>query len=368
MKTTQAGAARTWGIAAAIILALVAWMLTGALSSKQDDASAQTPASEAAAKSVAHFKVSVRNDQAVKVQREVVLNGDTQPDQIVNIASQVEGQVIAIGARKGARVRQGDLLARIDPRDSSQSKARSDAVLHQRELEYQAAVRMRETGYVTESELASRRAALEVARADNKEIDLRQQNLNIIAPVSGVIEEQLIEVGDYAKIGQPVAKLIKIDPLLVAGGVGENDIRFIKPGDPARAEVLGQTLNGKVKFISALADPKTRTFTVEVAVDNPKAQLPAGVSARISLPVQEVSAHRIAASLLTLADDGSVGVKHVVDGKVQFSKAEIVRADGEAVWLSGLPDTLLLITRGQAFVAAGESVDTEAEAPAAAAK
>lgn len=365
MKYTQTGAARTWSIAAAIILALVIWMLTGLFGGKQENAAA-TPAEAKPAET--HFKVSVRSQHAEKVQREVVLNGDTQPDQIINIASQVEGQVVAIGARKGAHVEQGALLARVDPRDAAQGKARADAVLRQRELEYQGALHLRQTGYVTESELASRLAALEVARADLREIELRLKHLSITAPVSGVLEEQLIEVGDYAKIGQPVAKLIKIDPLRVAGGVGENDIRYIKLGDPAHAEILGQTLTGKVKFISALADAKTRTFTVEVAIDNSKAQIPAGVSARITLPVQEIEAQRVPTSLLALADDGTVGVKHVVDGKVRFTKADIVRTDGDSAWLSGLPETVSLITRGQGFVAAGEIVDAEPEAPAAATK
>lgn len=362
MKNTQSGAARPWLIAAAIIVALTLWMLTGAFGGKHEDAAAAMPS--AAAKPATRFKVSVRSQQAEHVQREVVLNGDTQPDQIVNIAAQVEGQVIALGARKGAHVRQGELLARIDPRDLAQGQARAQATLHQRELEYQAAARMRETGYVTEAELASRKSALEMARADAKDIELRQRNLNIVAPVAGVIENQLVEVGDYAKIGQPVATLIKIDPLLVSGGVGENDVRHIKPGDRASAEIYGQTLSGKVKFVSSLADAKTRTFTVEVAIDNPGAKIPAGVSARISLPVQDVLAQRVPSSLLTLADDGSVGVKHVVDGKVQFQKADIVRADGDAVWLAGLPQTIQLITRGQGFVATGEAVDIENESAA----
>jgi multidrug efflux system membrane fusion protein len=363
MKNTQTGAARTWGIAAAIIVVVVIWMITGLFGKNH-----QTIAGKAAAveKPAERFKVSVRTQTAEQVQREVVINGDTAPDQIVTIAAQIEGQVVVIGARKGARVKQGDLLARIDPRDTAQQQSRAAAVLHQRELEYEGAQRLRSTGYVTESELASRKAALELARADVTDIGLRLQNLNITAPVSGVLEDQMIEVGDYAKIGQPVAKLIKIDPLLVAGGVSENDIGLIKPGNRAQAEILGQKLSGHVKFVSALADAKTRTFTVEVAVDNPQAQIPAGISARISLPVQSVAAHRIPASLLTLADNGTVGVKHVVDGKVQFSKAEIVRSDGDAVWISGLPETILLITRGQGFVAAGESVDVETEAVAAA--
>lgn len=365
MKNKQKGVARTWGIAAAIIGVLVIWMLSG-LFGRGNNAEAEPKAD--AEKAQQRFKVSVRNQNAEAVDREVLINGDTTPDQSIVIASQIEGQVIAIGARKGARVNQGALLARVDPRDSEQRKARAAAVLKQRELEFDGAKRLRETGYVSESELSSRQAALEVARADVKEIELHLKNLTILAPVSGVLEQQGIEVGSYVKIGDPVAKIIKIDPLIVSGGVSENDIRNVKVGDKAEAEILGHTLKGHVKFVSSLADEKTRTFTVDIAVENPHGDIPAGLSARIRLPVQSIQAQKIPSSLLTLSDNGDIGVKHVVNGKVVFTKAEIVRSNGDAVWITGLPSPVALITRGQGFVAAGESVDVQAEAAPVAAK
>ena len=366
MKNKQKGVARTWGIAAAIIGILVIWMLTGLFSGGHKPAAEGKAASD---KPQQRFKVSVKTQNAESVDREVLINGDTTPDQIVIIASQIEGQVIAIGARKGARVSQGTLLARVDPRDSEARKATATAVLKQRELEYSGAKRLRETGYVSETELASRQAALEVARADVQQIDLYLKHLSILAPVAGVLEQQNMEVGSYVKIGDPVAKLIKIDPLVVSGGVSENDIRNIKVGDAAEAEVLGHKLKGRVKFVSALADEKTRTFTVDIAIDNPRGEIPAGLSARIRLPVQSIQAQKIPSSLLTLSDNGDIGIKHVVNGKVIFTKAEIVRSNGDAVWITGLPSPIALITRGQGFVATGESVDVESEAaPAAAAK
>ncbi|TXI78742.1 MAG: efflux RND transporter periplasmic adaptor subunit [Cupriavidus sp.] len=366
MKNRQKGVARTWGIAAAIIGILVIWMVSGLFGSgHKSDAEAKADTE----KTQQRFKVSVRKQDAETVDREVLINGDTTPDQTVLIASQIEGQVIAIGARKGARVSQGMLLARIDPRDSEARMATAAAVLKQRELEYSGAKRLRETGYVSETELASRQAALEVARADVQQIELHLKNLSILAPVSGVLEQQNMEVGSYVKIGDPVAKLIKIDPLVVSGGVSENDIRNIKVGDKAEAEILGHQLKGHVKFVSSLADEKTRTFTVDIAVDNPRGEIPAGLSARIRLPVQSIQAQKIPSSLLTLSDNGDIGIKHVVDGKVVFTKAEIIRSNGDAVWITGLPAQIALITRGQGFVAAGESVDVQPEAaPAAAAK
>ncbi len=346
----------SWGLVLLIIAALVAWMATG-LTRENHDLAAQTTAEPLAKR----FSVSAREQHAETVRREISVNGNSAPDKVISLAAQVEGQIVAVGPRKGARVNAGDMLARIDARDIEAQKTRTQATLRTRELEYQAALKMRGSGYVTEGDLASRLAALETARADLAVITLRQSGLAITAPANGLLEDRTVEIGDYVKIGQTVATIISIDPLIVTGSVTESDISRIKPGNSARAEIQGETLNGRVRFVSAMADEKTRTFAVEVAVENPGGRIPAGVSARVTIPVQSVSAHRIPASLLSLADDGAVGVKHVVAGKVEFTKAEIVRADGDAVWVAGLPETILLITRGQGFVTAGSATDVQIE-------
>lgn len=355
----------SWTIVALIIGALTVWMLSGVLGGGHHG-EVEASAAPAGATGKPQFTVQVRSQTAEKIQRLVQVNGETRPDKVINIASQVEGQVIEVGPRKGARVAEGALLARVDTRDFESQKTKATAVVHTRTLEYGAALKLRETGYVTEGELAAKLAALETARADLKDIELRLANLAISAPVSGILEDRMVEKGDYVKTGQGVAKLIKIDPLVVTADVNEKDIPFIRVGDRAEAEILGQTLRGEVRFVSALADERTRTFTVELTVDNPNSQIPAGLSARVSVPVQEVLAHRLPASLLSLADNGDIGVKHVVDGRVVFTLAQIVRADGDAVFVAGLPQTAQLITRGQGFVKAGETVAVELEKTAAA--
>jgi multidrug efflux system membrane fusion protein len=353
----------SWGIVGLVLAAFVAWMLTGLLGGGEHAEAVEHPA---AAPARPAFTVGAREQRAQDMRREVVINGDTQPDQVVDIAAQFEGQIIAVGPRKGARVQEGEVLARIHPRELEQQKARADAQVRTRTLEHAAAEKLRATGYVTEAELASRFAALELARAEAKEVEVRLLALTIKAPVAGILEDRAIEVGDYVKVGQPVVKLIKIDPLLVSAPVSENDVARVRVGAAAVAEVQGRTLPGRVRFVSSLADPETRTFTVEVAVDNPDSAIPAGLSARVSIPVETLQAQRVAASLLSLADDGAIGVKHVVDGKVVFTPAQIVRADGDALWLSGLPERMVLITRGQGYVDAGEPVQVELERTAAA--
>lgn len=349
----------SWGLVALIAVASVAWMMSGDGTGPVFHEPAPAPTGPA------RVTVTVREHKAEPVAREITFNGESRPDLTVKIGALAEGVVVAVGPRKGARVNEGDVLVRVHPRELEQQKIRAEAALKARTLDYEAAEKMRGTGYITENDLAARNAARESARADVAEIELNLRNLTVRAPSAGVLEDRAVEVGDYVKLGQTVAKVIRIDPLVIAGGVNESEIRHLSVGAAARAEVQGQSLDGRVRFVSALADERTRSFTVEIAVANPGSRIPAGLSARVTVPGAPVRAHKLPASLLSLADDGAVGVKYVVNGKVVFTVADIVRADGDAVWVSGLPDTMQLITRGQGFVTAGSEVNAQLEDAAA---
>lgn len=351
---------RTWGLAGLILLVAVLWMLSGLLSGESaTEAANQNAADEADAAQL--FTVLAERHQAQAITSAVEFSGDTAPDQTLNIAAQVEGQIIAIGARQGARVERGQLLARIDKRDLGARRERAAALVHQRKLEHVAAKPLAEEGVITLADLANAAANLEGARAELANIDLQLANLEIRAPANAILEQQMVEVGDYVKIGNPVAVLLVNDPLVVTGGANEQDIEKISVGSPATATLSdGRQLQGQVRFVSARASDQTRTFTVEVEVENPQAQIPAGLSAKVTIPVKQIRAYRLASSLLALADDGSLGVKSVAeDGTVIFHEAQIVKADGDAVWLGGLPEQLTIITRGQGFVQPGEKVKVE---------
>src|SRR5581483_2652345 len=179
----------SWGIVGLIVAALALWMLTGAFSSKKPEAAEVVAANKANEK----FHVMVREQVAEPIRRAVVINGNTMPDQIVNLSAQVEGQVIAIGARKGTRVRQGDLIARLDSRDLEQHRAREAATLRQRELEYEGAQKLAASHYITPTELAAKLAALGSARSELKDTEFQIAHLLIRAPVDGIVEDQVVE-------------------------------------------------------------------------------------------------------------------------------------------------------------------------------
>jgi multidrug efflux system membrane fusion protein len=126
--------------------------------------------------------------------------------------------------------------------------------------------------------------------------------------------------------------------------------------------VSGQTVEGRLRYIGSRADPATRTFTAELEVPNEGGRFSAGASAELQIVYDRALAHRVPASMLALSDEGVVGVKTVDDdNQVVFHPAEIVRADGDSLWIAGLPERVRAITIGQGFVRAGDEVRPVAE-------
>jgi multidrug efflux system membrane fusion protein len=148
------------------------------------------------------------------------------------------------------------------------------------------------------------------------------------------------------------------DPFLVVGQVTERDIGGLTLGQPGQAKlVTGQTLDGRVRFIATTAEASTRTFRVELEVPNRERTMREGVTAELRLPVAGSRAHRLTPAVLTLNDQGAVGVRAVgVDNKVQFHAAEIVGDGPQGVWVAGLPDKIDIIVVGQEFVREGQQV------------
>ena len=85
--------------------------------------------------------------------------------------------------------------------------------------------------------------------------------------------------------------------------------------------------------------------------------VPDGMTADIDLPLQDVMAYRISPAILSLSDEGHVGVKSVnAADEIVFHPVSIVGDDQEGVWIVGLPDRLRLVTVGQDFVSPGQKV------------
>ncbi len=301
--------------------------------------------------------VRVRRQRAQSVVREVIIHGKTDAARKVEMKAETAGRVILVGSERGALVEKGELIARIEMRDRDNRLAQSKALLKQRRLEYEASRELAEKGYQAETKVAESFAAL--LQVETISIDI--EKTRIAAPFEGVLGERYIEEGDYLKDGDPVGLLLELDPLIIKGKVTEREIDALKMGMTGKAELAsGDIVQGRLRYIAPYSDEESRTYSVEIEVSNAGSRIPAGLTGQMYIPVETIKAHYLSSAMLSLNDQGVLGIK-IVDEQdtVLFVPSKLVKADANGVWLSGLPDVARIITVGQGFARAGDRVLTQ---------
>jgi multidrug efflux system membrane fusion protein len=287
------------------------------------------------------------------------ITGRTEAVISVEIKSETEARVIEVGALKGQAVQKGDLIVRLDTGDRQARVAKARALVAQRELEHSAAESLAQKNYRSKTGVAEALALLEEARANLIVARTELGNTEIRAPFDGIVEERPAEIGDLLSIGDPVAKLIQGDPMLVVAHVPEHSISAIDVGQLAGVTLFdGSTHDGIVRYTARTSDNDTRTFRVEVEIDNPDLRIPDGMTAQLEIPVGIKRAHRVRPSVLTLNDEGELGVRAIVDdNKVEFLPAELQGGSRDQIWIGGLPDEFELIVVGHDWVKEGATVE-----------
>ena len=362
MESGNTKRSRSWLISAGIVGVVALWLLSGQFGGDaEQDHSVQTAVAD-----TTRNAVRVRTQSAEEVMRTIVVNGKTAPARIVNLAAETDGRIEHVGAERGASLERGNLIVRLDKRDRSARLAQAQATLKQREVEYEARLRLESESYVSEAQLQEAIALLETARAEVTRAELDLGYMSIRAPFAGALQARSVEVGDFVSRGDPIATYVDNRRIIVSANLSEFDARFVNVDDAAEATLAtGETVRGRIRYVAPVADEATRTFEVELEVDNAGGKLRAGGTAELRIPAEAVFAHRISPSLLTLDDAGNVGVKIINDlGQVEFVVADIALSSNDGVWLAGLPETATIITVGQGYVASGAVVDTVPESDA----
>ena len=136
-------------------------------------------------------------------------------------------------------------------------------------------------------------------------------------------------------------------------------MRGVKVGERAEVRlVTREKAEGDVRFVSRKASAQTRTYRVEINIDNPNGAIPDGVTCEVDLLLAPVPAARVPRSALTFSSEGKLGVRTVGEGgKVAFVPVAVVEDGLDRLWVAGLTDGARVIVQGQDFVKEGETVE-----------
>lgn len=350
-----------------VIAFLLAAGVTGWIASGQfakdapgrESAAAQPPAQEDEP-APRLMRVRIIESRAQPMARSMELLGISKVSRRTTMRAENDGTVLEVGPDKGAVVKPGTVMVRLDEEDRPVKLVQAQALLKQRQLEYDAALALSERAIRSRTKLAEAETLLSAARASLEYIRLDLKRGRTEVPYDSVVESRPVEVGDFIKRGDPVAVIADLDPIKVVVNVPEMEIAMLRLGGEAPVEFIGGTqATGKVSYISSSADPQTRTFQVELDIPNPDLTLREGLTTKVLLKTAEVQAHLLTPSALTLSADGSIGLKTVDDdNRVQFHKIKLVADRPEGMWMGGLPDSLKVIVVGQEYVRVDQQVET----------
>ncbi len=358
--------------------------------------------------------VSAFKSRAQEIDNGVLLRGRTEAARKVEVRAETAGLVNSEPLRKGAEVEAGQLMCEIDPGTRLASLAEAEARLPEaqarlpeaqarlpeaqgRLLEAEArlaearindnaARQLSEDGFASETRVAATTAAVQSALASvetakagvisaeaglkaasagieaaeaavaaaMKEID----RLTITAPFGGILETDTAELGSLLQPGALCGTIIQLNPMKLVGFVPETEVAKIQVGALAGGRTTaGQEVAGRVTFLSRSSDEQTRTFRVEITVQNDDFELRDGQTAEILISAEGTTAHLLPASALTLNDTGALGVRIAEDGEAMFVPVRVLRDTVEGIWVAGLADEADVIITGQEYVTDGVKID-----------
>ena len=296
---------------------------------------------EDVAPSVAVAKVAVR-----EVPQMSTYTSTVQPYVKNNIAPQSGNRIKAIKADVGDFVSKGQVLAEMDQIQLQQAELQ----MKNKEVEYERLKGLYEAGGLSKSDLDAIELAYQVSKTQYENL---LENSVLRSPVTGVITARNYDVGDMYAMAAPLFTVEQIVPVKLLVGVSESDYTKVKKGDKVEivADALpGKVFEGKVRKIYPTIDPATRTFTVEVVVNNYKRELRPGMFARVtvtfgtnnSVVIPDVAVVKQQGSgerfVYLLNDDGTVTYQKVALGRRMGTEYEV---------LEGIPDGATIVTGGQ---------------------
>lgn len=284
-----------------------------------------------------------------------------ETDQEAVVIAKVGGEVTKLLVEEGDRVSAGDLLAQLDGDRLKLEMQRSLANVRKLEQEYNRNLELHEKGLVSAGafegikyELDSLRAAYNLAR-------LELSYTQIVAPISGIISERMIKVGNTISISDPAFRITDMDPLLAYLFVPEKEFRNLSPGQPAQMTVdaiADHEFAAEILRISPVVDPATGTFKVTLAVEDGANLLKPGMFGRFRIVYDSRPDALLVPRLAIIEDESEKSVFIVEDGKARRQRVVTGYSRGDSVEVvQGLVGGESIVTIGQTGLKDGATVN-----------
>ena len=207
------------------------------------------------------------------------------------LAAEVEGPVTEIYVKEGDFVRQGQVLARVDPQRYAFELERARATLEQAEAQFAELTLFDEEIEDAELRAERRRMARAKSGLSGAEVGVREAELNVRratvwAPFSGAVANLAIVPGQRVQQRDSIVEIVDISRIKIEVQALETEVPYLEEGRAARVRLSAfpdSVLTGQVASINPVVNPRTRTARVTVVLPNPDGAVKPGMYARVRI-------------------------------------------------------------------------------------
>ena len=257
------------------------------------------PQAEAAARPVKLMTIGVQDETVIWE-----FPGKVTAIRDVELAFEVQGKIIELPIEDGLRASEGDLLARLDPKDYEAARDAAEAHRKAMRSAYVRAKNIFTQGAGSQAEVDKTERDIMVAEQDLVKAQKALDDTVLQAPYSGVVASKLAEDFQNVRAKEPILIFQDTSTLEIDVNVPERDFVNMKPGltleqrteltkpQIAVSSVPGRTFPARLKSFTTTADPVTRTYKATFTFENPaNVNILPGMTARVILAPQAASLH-----------------------------------------------------------------------------
>lgn len=277
-------------------------------------------------------------------------NGTLEAENEVDVVARAAGPIVQLNAEETMRVRAGDLLARIDPKEIESQLEISRVALEESKLAFERAERLLADELLSQEAFDDAKAAYDSARAQFESTEIQLGYTEIRAPFDGQIIERYVKFAQNVGVGESLFRLSDFDPLLCPIQVPERNIPDLETGQRAYLEVEawpGERFEGRVLRLSPVVEAATGTVRVTLEVEA-RGKLRPGMFASVYLETEvHENALVIPRKALTIESIGDT-VYVVGEGAAIRREVELGVREGDTVEIvKGVTDGERVVTVGQ---------------------
>jgi RND family efflux transporter MFP subunit len=207
------------------------------------------------------------------------------------IYSSIPEAIVDLPVAQGSMVKAGEPVILLDKEGPSSHYQQADAMYQDAKDNYNKISKLYNEGAISEQTMNSLKTAYEVAKAN---FDAAKQQVELSSPISGILTDLSVNVGQYAPLGIPLATVAQTNKMRLNIYVDSRSASFIKDGQKATIamDIPGDRpaeVDGMVADVAKSADPETRSFKVEIQIDNSDKALQPGTFARATITVEQLN-------------------------------------------------------------------------------